>query len=168
MPILKSAGAVIFRRESRTRTPKENKFPTGQASSVRGRGGNIYYLLLNYAAIGKVKKTYWGFSKGTIEKGEKEIDTIVREIREETGIKDLDFLEGFKETEKYFFKHKRKNFFKTVFYLLAETKVKKIRISFEHLGYEWLPYEEALGKLSFQNAKKILKKANIFLKKQNT
>ena len=84
MPILKSAGAVIFRKEE----------------------GKIYYLLLNYAAIGKVEKTYCGFSKGTIEKGEKELDTITREIREETGIKDLKFIEGFKEIEKYFFRHK--------------------------------------------------------------
>jgi len=144
MPVQKSAGAVIFRR---------------------GRG-KIYYLLLNYAAIGKVEKTYWGFSKGHIEKGEKGIDAIIREIKEETGIKRLKFIKGFKETERYSFRYKRKNFFKTVFYLLAETKTKEIKISFEHLGYEWLPYKEALEKLSFKNAKKILKKANDFLSKQ--
>jgi len=153
MPVLKSAGAVIFKREPH--------------SEMLGRGGKIYYLLLNYAAIGRVKKTYWGFSKGTIEKGEKEMDTIIREIREETGIEDLKFIEGFKETEKYFFRHKGNNFFKTVFYLLAETKTKEIKISFEHLGYEWLPYEEALKQLTFKNAKRILKKANDFLSKQS-
>jgi len=167
MPLEKCAGAVIFRKELRSRTPKENKSPTGQASSVRGRGGKIYYLLLNYAAIGKVEKTYWGFSKGHIEKGEKEIDTIIREIREETGIKDLKFVEEFKQTEKYFFRYKGNNFFKTVFYLLAETKAKKIKISFEHLGYEWLPYKEALKKLSFKNAKRIIKKANEFLSEKS-
>lgn len=145
MPVKKSAGAIIFRRD----------------------GNKIYYLLLNYAAIDKVEKTYWGFSKGHIEKGEKEVDTIVREIREETDIKDLDFLKGFKETEKYFFRHKDKTIFKTVFYLLAETKAKKIKISFEHLGYKWLPYEEALKKLSFKNAKRIIKKANEFLSEKS-
>lgn len=144
MPIKKSAGAVIFKKEK----------------------GKIFYLLLNYAAIGRVDKSYWGFSKGTIEKGEKEIDTIIREIREETGIKDLKFIKGFKETEKYFFRSKGENIFKTVFYLLAETKTKKIKLSFEHLGREWLPYEEAIENLSFKNAKKILKKANDFLSKQ--
>jgi 8-oxo-dGTP pyrophosphatase MutT (NUDIX family) len=152
MPILRSAGAVIFRREPRSRT-----------SSLRDRGDKIYYLLLNYAAIGKVEKTYWGFSKGHIEKGEKEIDTIKREIEEETGIRDLKFIKGFKETEKYFFRHKGKTVFKAVYYLLAETKTKEIKISFEHLGYEWLPYEESLEKLTFKNAKKILKKVNDFL-----
>ena len=141
MPILRSAGAVIFRKEK----------------------GVIKYLLLNYAAIGKVEKTYWGFSKGTIEKGEKEIDAIIREIKEETGIEELRFIKGFKEREKYFFRHKRKTIFKTVYYLLAETKTKEIKISFEHLGYEWLPYGEAIKRLTFRNAKEILKKANDFL-----
>jgi hypothetical protein len=47
---------------------------------------------------------------------------------------------------------------------LAETKEKNVQISFEHIGYEWLPFEEALERLSFQNAKEILKKANEFLK----
>ena len=100
-----------------------------------------------------------------IEKGEKEIDTITREIQEETGIKDLKFIKGFKETERYFFRYRGKNVSKSVFYSLAETKTKRVKLSFEHLGYEWLAYEEALEKLSFQNAKKILKKANEYLAK---
>jgi 8-oxo-dGTP pyrophosphatase MutT (NUDIX family) len=141
MPLEKCAGAVIFRKER----------------------GKIYYLLLNYAAIGKVEKTYWGFSKGHIEKGEKEMDAIIREIKEETGIKNLEFLAGFKEAEKYFFEYKEKTIFKRVYYLLAETKTKKIKLSLEHLGYKWLPYKKALESLSFQNAKRILKKANEYL-----
>jgi len=141
MPLTRSAGAIIFRRE-------EDK---------------IYYLLLNYASIGKIGKTYWGLAKGTIEKGEKEIDTIKREVKEETGIDDLNFIEGFKEVEKYFFRHKNETIFKTVYYLLAETKTKKIKLSFEHIGYEWLPFDEAIKKLTFKNAKEILRKANDFL-----
>ena len=91
MPVQKSAGAVIFRK---------------------GRGKN-FYLLLNYAAIGKVEKTYWGFSKGTIEKGEKEMDTIIREIKEETGIKDLKFVKGFKAAwRNTFLEAKKKQFLK--------------------------------------------------------
>jgi len=146
MPVEKCAGAVIFRRER----------------------GKIYYLLLNYASIGKVEKTYWGFSKGHIEKGEKEIDAIIREIKEETGIEDLKFLKGFKETERYFFRYEGKNIFKAVFYLVAESKTKEIKVSFEHLGYKWLPFKEAFERLSFKNAKRIIKKANKFLKQQET
>jgi hypothetical protein len=49
---------------------------------------------------------------------------------------------------------------------LAETKEKNVQISFEHIGYEWLPYEEAIKRLTFQNAKEILQKANEFLNKK--
>ena len=139
--ITKSAGAVIFRKE----------------------GDKIFYLLLHYLSSAKAPKDYWDFSKGHIEKGEKEIETVKREIEEETGIKDLKFIDGFKETEKYFFKDRGETVFKTVSYLLAETKTKEVKLSFEHIGYKWLPFEEALAQLTFENAKEILRKANDFL-----
>ena len=56
-----------------------------------------------------------------------------------------------------------RNIFKIVTYFLAETKTEEIKISGEHIGFEWLPYEAALGKLTFKNAKDILKKANDYL-----
>lgn len=141
MPIEKSAGAVIFRKDD----------------------GNIYYLLLCYLPRSQVKKEHWGFPKGHIEKGENIYETIIREVEEETGLKDLKIIKGLKEFENYFFKVKDKTIFKTVIFLLAETKEKDIKLSFEHTGFLWLPYEEASKKLTFKNAKKILKKANDFL-----
>ncbi|KPJ57434.1 diadenosine tetraphosphate hydrolase [Parcubacteria bacterium DG_74_2] len=143
MPFEKSAGAVIFRKEN----------------------NEIYYLLLHYPSTAKAPKDYWDFPKGHVEKGEKELNTVEREVEEETGLKDIEFIEGFKEWIKYFFRFKGKNVFKIVAFYLAETKTKKVKISFEHLGYEWLPYKKATKKLSFQNAKGILEKANKFLEK---
>lgn len=157
MPVEKSAGAIIFRREN----------------------DKIYYLSLHYpssatrAAVKgeeedkpsspKTPKEYWDLPKGHIEKGEKEIETVRREVEEETGLKDIEFLEGFKEWIKYFFKFREKNILKFVTFYLAETKEKDIKVSFEHLGFEWLSYEKAIKKLTFKNAKEILKKANEFL-----
>ncbi len=138
MPIEKSAGAVIF-----SRTDKK-----------------IDYLLLYYQA------GHWDFPKGNIEKGEKLEETVKREVKEETGIKDIKFAPGFKESIKYFYKLKGKNIFKIVTFFLAETKTKKVKISWEHIGYQWLPYEEAFEQLTFKNAKEILKKANDFLSKK--
>ena len=135
MPLEKSAGAIIFRKEKDT----------------------IKYLLLHYQA------GHWDFPKGNIEKKEKPEETARREIFEETGIKDIEFVSGFKETIKYFYKLKGKNIFKIVTFFLAETKTKKVKISWEHLGFEWLPYPEVLKQLTFNNAKEILKKANQFL-----
>lgn len=142
----KSAGVIIFRKDN-------NK---------------IYYLVLKYNTIGKVDKTYWGFAKGTIEENEKEIETIVREAEEETGINDLNFIKGFKEKENYFFKNNNKTVFKTVVYLLAETKTKEIKLSYEHLDYKWLVLEEAVKILTFDNSKNILIKANNSVKNLKT
>ncbi|MBU4298739.1 NUDIX domain-containing protein [Patescibacteria group bacterium] len=163
MPIEKSAGAIIFRKED----------------------NEIYYLLLNYPSSTKSARTYWDFPKGHIEKGETIEETVKREVKEETGLKDIKLVEGFKEWIKYFFKFKGKNIFKIVVFLLAETphqnpegeqvpygagkfgtgqaKTKEVKISFEHIGYEWLPYEEALGRLTFKNAKEVLIKAHQYL-----
>ena len=142
MPIEKSAGAVIFRKEK----------------------GTVKYLLLHYPSTKRgAKSDYWDFPKGHIEKGEKELDTVKREVKEETGLEDLKFIEGFREWIKYFFKHKGQTIFKIVTFYLAETKTKDVKVSFEHIGYAWLPYKEALKQLTFKNAKEILKKANEYL-----
>lgn len=139
--IEKSAGAVVFRRE----------------------GKNIFYLLLHYPSGTRTSRDYWDFPKGHIERGEKEIETVKREVKEETGLEDIKFVEGFKEWVKYFFRFQGKTVFKIVTFYLVETKNKNVKISFEHIGYTWLPYEEALNQLKFKNAKRILKKANDFL-----
>ncbi len=138
MPFERSSGIIVFRR-------------------VRGK---IYYLLLHYG-LG-----HWGFSKGHIEKGETLQETAKRELKEETGIKEVKIIPGFKEWFKYFFKRKQENIFKVVTYFLGETKGEKVKISFEHTGYKWLTYKEALKQLTFKNTKDILKKANDFLLKR--
>lgn len=136
MPLEKSAGAVIFRKER----------------------GKIFYLLLLYD-LG-----HWDFAKGNIERGENLEGTTRREVEEETGIKDIKFITGFKETIKYFYKRDDQKIFKVVVFFLAETKTKDIKISYEHKDSKWLPYRQALKQTTFDNAKKILKKANDFLR----
>ncbi|MCK4520693.1 NUDIX domain-containing protein [Candidatus Parcubacteria bacterium] len=144
MPFEKSAGAVIFRKEK----------------------DKIYYLLLHYPSGSRSQEDYWDFSKGHIEKGEKELETVKREAEEETGIKDLKFVNGFKEWIKYFFKFKKENIFKIVTFYLAETKIEKIKLSPEHIGFQWLLYEQATKRLKFDNTKEVLKKANDFIEKK--
>jgi len=165
MSVEKSAGAVIFTQHHFSRKPsgRENHIKSG--AGFRREKGKIYYLILNYSAIGKIEKTYWGLPKGRIEKGEKTEETAKREIEEETGIKDIKFIEGFKETERYFFKFKEENIIKFVTFYLVETKTKNVKLSEEHVGYQWLPYQEAFKRITFKNAKEILKKANQFLLK---
>lgn len=130
-----SAGAIIYRKQ----------------------GGRKLYLLLHY------RSGHWEFPKGHIEKGEEEKETAEREIEEETGIRHLEFIEGFREPIKYYFRIKKKTVFKTVVFYLARTRTKKIRLSPEHTGYKWLYYKQAEKQLTFKNAKKIIEKASHFL-----
>lgn len=144
MPVEKSAGAVIFKREK----------------------NRIFYLILHYPSVShRAKKDYWDFPKGHIEKGEKPKDTAKREVEEETGLKDIKFVNGFEETMKYFFNWQGKRVLKFVTFFLAKANEKNVKISFEHIGFEWLPFEEALKRLTFNNARELLKKANSFLEK---
>jgi len=140
MPVERSAGAVVFRRENK----------------------KIKYLLIQYGW------GHWEFPRGLIEKRESLKEAAKREIEEEVGIKDIQFIPGFKEWIKFFFKLRGKNIMKIATFLLAETKTKKIKLSYEHKDYAWLEYQEALEKLTFKNAKEILKKANQFLMKHVT
>jgi bis(5'-nucleosidyl)-tetraphosphatase len=148
MPREKSAGAIIYRKEK----------------------GNVYYLLLHY------KSGHWDFPKGHIEEGEKEEDTVRREVEEETGIKDLKIMLGFKEWIKYMFrksynledKKKAPWIFKIVIFYLAEANTEEVKISYEHVGFKWLLYDEAMEQLTYKNAKEVLKKANDFLENQKT
>lgn len=145
MPVERSAGAVIFRKE----------------------GGKFFYLLLHYPRGLRSPDPYWDFPKGHIDKGEKPIETARRETAEETGLVNIELVEDFKETIKYFFRHKGKTILKFVTFFLAETKIKEVKVSYEHSGYDWLPYEKALEQLTFKNAKEILKKANDFISRKS-
>ena len=129
-----------------------------------------HYLLLHYPS------GHWEFAKGHIEQGEKPEEAARREIEEETGIKNITLIDGFKEYSKYFFKKSydlvgeaKKTapwVFKVVVFYLAQTFQEEVKISEEHKGFIWLPYEEAIKKLTFKNAKELLKKANDFVRQR--
>ena len=107
MAVEKSAGAIIFKKEN----------------------NQVEYLLIQY------KTGYWGFPRGIIEKEETLEDAAKREIEEETGLIDLQFIPGFKEIIKYFYKWEGKNVLKFVTYFLAEAREDKVKLSYEHKDF---------------------------------
>jgi bis(5'-nucleosidyl)-tetraphosphatase len=131
----RSAGAVVYRNTD---------------------GGRIYVLLQNAGR--------WDFPKGGVEKGETEVQTVLREVEEETGLTDLKIVPGFRKVIEYFYRRDGKNIHKQVTYLLGETKEERVRISFEHQGFGWFPYGEALERASYDNSKITLKEAEQFLR----
>jgi len=128
----KSAGIVLFRNDS-----DKNEF-----------------LLLNYP------QGHWDFIKGKVEEGETSHETASRETKEETGITNIEFVDGFEESVEYDFRFKKEDIHKKVFFFLAKTNEKNIKLSHEHNDYLWLEYNDALKKTTFENAKNVLTKAS--------
>src|SRR3989344_9259899 len=137
MPKEKSCGAIVFTKH------KEG----------------VKYLILHYEA------GHWDFPKGHMEKSEKEEMTAAREIKEETGIDDIEFAEGFREVVNYYFKSGEETVFKEVVFFIAQSATDHVEISSEHIGYAWLNLEHAEKKLTFNNAKELIKKADEFIGK---
>ena len=120
----------------------------------------VNYLLLHY------KAGHWDFVKGNVEPSESERDTVIRELREETGIVDAQFIDDFKEKIEYFYRRQGTTIHKEVVFFLIEAHTEKIELSYEHVGYDWLDYQRAMEKLTFKNAKDMLQNTHEFLKKQ--
>jgi bis(5'-nucleosidyl)-tetraphosphatase len=131
----RSAGAVVYRE-----TP----------------GGRMYLLLQNAGR--------WDFPKGRVEKGESELEAGIREVEEETGLKDIKIVPGFRKVIEYFYRRDGKNIHKQVVYLLAKTGDDSVKISFEHQGFGWFRYHDAVQRASYENSKVTLRGAESFIK----
>lgn len=133
----KSCGAVVFLKNS-----------------------EVNYLLLRYEA------GHWDFVKGNVEPNESEKDTVIRELKEETSIVDAHFIDGFREKITYFYRRQGNTVHKEVIFFLIEAHSGKVELSYEHVGYNWLDYQQAMKTLTFKNARDVLQNARAFLKKQ--
>lgn len=149
----KSFGAVIFRKDD---------------------VGETKYLLLKY------RYGHWDFPRGHKEGQETDEETMRREIQEETGISDVRIIPGFltkswfwyiakgSEMEKRLRNKRGTIVFKQIYMRVAETKTRNIELlpPYEQIDFAWLPYEEAINRVTFKEAREILKKAHNFLGKQ--
>ena len=133
----RSAGFICFRRRS--------DIP-----------GDIEYLLLDYGR-------HWEYAKGHVNRGESDLDAAVRELREEAGISDVRVVEGFRHELVYFFRDRRKGLIrKTVVFFLGETGAGDgdVVLSEEHIAFAFLPFEEAVKRVTFAGARQVLRAAH--------
>lgn len=133
--------------------------------------GKIEFLLIKY------RNGHWEFPRGKVEENETEYDTMCREIEEETGISQLRVIKEFRESIRFSYKAsgqecidriKDKNciyIYKKAIFYLAETMDEDITISHEHQEFQWLTFDDGYKRLTFENAKSILTRANDRLKK---
>ena len=137
----RSAGVLVFRHLPR----REREF-----------------LLLDY---GK----HWDYPKGHLEAGEDDETAARRELREETGIADVDLVPDFTHEIHYHFHSSRKGLVKkTVVFFCGTLSAgrpaeEEVSLSEEHVGHAWLAYDEAMARLTFDNAKQVLRAAQAHL-----
>ena len=96
-------------------------------------------------------------------KGETKEQAALRELQEEAGLT-VDIHEGFEHVLEYFFKDMDSELAKKkVYFFVGKSKTKQVTLSHEHVDFVWLPLEQALQKLTYDNAKDLLRKVDAFL-----
>lgn len=132
----KSCGVVVFKKEE-----------------------ELKFLLLLYPG------GHWDFPKGHVEDTDAtEQETANRELIEETGISDLVFIDNFRHEISYKYNKFGTPSHKLVVFFLGKTELKDVKLSHEHHDSLWLNYEEALQKLTFENARSLLRKGYELIK----
>jgi len=134
----RSAGFVIFVQDGAD---------SGQAEA------SIEFLLLNYGR-------HWDFPKGHVEAGEDDLAAAERELREETGLTESHRIGGYRQEITYYFRHKRYGIVrKTVVFFLARVSSRDVVLSEEHTDFVFLPFEQAVKRLTFPTARQVLRTA---------
>jgi 8-oxo-dGTP pyrophosphatase MutT (NUDIX family) len=129
-----SAGVVLFRED-------------------RHAPGGRLFLLLDYGR-------HWDYPKGHLENGESPQQAALRELREETGIDRVELDPSFSRQVTYYFRHPKRGLVrKTVTFFLGRTDQDKVTLSDEHVAYAFLPFDEALGRLTYASARRVLRSA---------
>lgn len=132
MKFEKSCGAIIIKRNS----------------------GKIETLLIQMLG------GHWSYPKGHVEDNETEVETALREIKEETNL-DVIIDTRFREITTY---SPKPGVIKDVIYFLAFAKTLDVKVQEEEVAnYEWIDINDAIKLITFEEDRKIFKKAIRFI-----
>lgn len=107
---------------------------------------------------------HWSFPKGHVEKNETEVETALREIKEETNLEVL-IDTRFREITTY---SPKPEVLKDVIYFIAIPKSKEVIIQKEELqNAKWIEIYDALNLVTYEDDKRILKKAIKYIENNN-
>lgn len=123
--------------------------------------GEVRYLVISSALT---KREHWEFPKGGVEKGEREIQTALRELAEETGVHEVQILPGFREPIRYIYRRPEGLVLKQVVYFVGRVRNPKVTLRLEEAkDYRWARYEEARKLLRHVNARALLERSHAFI-----
>ena len=130
----KSCGAVIFHKKNH----------------------NIKILLLKH-----VFGDHWSFPKGHVEGDESELQTAIREIKEETGLDHISFYDGFRYSVNYI---PRPDINKEVIYFLAQSKsMVVIPQESEIAEIKWVDIHSAENVVTYQNDRQLIRSVKNYI-----
>ncbi len=100
---------------------------------------------------------YWGFPKGHAEPNEVPFAAALRELKEETNLDCAKLLWEKSLQEEYYFQFEGERIFKKVRYYIAEVSgIVKLQKGEINSGI-WLPFSQAIDKVTHQEGKTILR-----------
>jgi len=100
-------------------------------------------------------KGHWGFPKGHVEEGETEVETAIREIKEETNL-DVEIDETHRYVEHY---SPEEGIEKDVVFFIAKKTGGEVKVQEEEVKEtQWLLPNEAMDRLTYDTSKNILSK----------
>ena len=136
-----TAGGAVFRKDTK---------------------GNVEILLTQDA------KDRWTIAKGHIEPGETPRQTAEREIREETGLKEMKVLNHLGKTQ---FRYRRQNSLVLmtmhIFLVKALGDTNKLQKEEWMNGIGWFPFAEALDKVEYEGIEKLMLLASKQIRQNN-
>ena len=154
----RSAGGVVFQRLP-TVPPAADGLPGGM--DAPSPDGNVRVLLLQHET-GK-----WMLPKGTIERGETPHGVALREVAEETGLRNVRIVADLGEEHYMFFWRAEDTYYdKTVHYYLMEFLGREEARPQREEGFircEWVTLSEALDRIKYKETRQVVQRARLAL-----
>jgi 8-oxo-dGTP pyrophosphatase MutT (NUDIX family) len=141
----------------------EKLFYVGVKGLIEDKSGRILLLKADVTHHRLVTTAYWDVPGGRIEKGQTALDTLAREIEEETGIKGISkatFFVGVISNHEVPLPNGEPGGLVIMAYKVRIPEGAKIKLSSEHTEYEWVGKAEAAKRLSHKYPKEFTRLLN--------
>lgn len=116
----------------------------------------------NYYLIIKSTNGDVGFPKGHVESGESELQTAIRELKEETNV-DVEIIEGFRKQIEYPLPKRPDVIKQSVYFLGRAVTDDVICQEGEVINAAFVSYDDAMRTLTFEDARRLLEDAKTYV-----